>query len=299
MQSFKEYLAEANDTNPDLSGFKRNAKIMLDNGIFLYRGVGTPRPKFLIDDRWGAWISDERTIERAPSGRNIDAMRISDKWEIPKRKLSYFATRDKEHAGNFAIRNEHEPMLIIPADNVNLFAWMATDFNMGSSSSFSNAFNTVAHAVRFMFSGISYEDDKADGSINKSVFALLKKFKIKQDELSEINPDDDRAIKFVDALLNKMDEYSSVNDDPDFKKNIVPVLKTIAGKVKNAKVSSVGEIYSKASQETFKIKTFSNLADIPKKMKTADELWFNGKYLSIVMKNDGEHEILSSIVDKE
>lgn len=118
MTTFKQYLLEAEDH--DLSGFAHNIRVMLDNKIFLYRGTGTIKNSVKIGkgswDTFTGFIASERTIQRSPKGSKT-AGRLSASWEVPNRSLSYFVTRDFDHASRFG-----NLLLVIPADNVSQYA---------------------------------------------------------------------------------------------------------------------------------------------------------------------------------
>jgi hypothetical protein len=300
MTTFKQFLLEAE--GHDLSGFARNIRVMLDNKIFLYRGTQTRRGDFLLtipsthpdadpsntEDimNFGAFIASERTIERTPKGSRV-ASRLADTWQVPNRKLSYFVTRDEKHAANFG-----ELMLVIPADNVDLFAWSATDFNQGDKTLFKQKLMNVELTTKKLFREIAYlieprkryddEDDEEDADdleLRALLMKILKDAKVDPAQLKPLHVESADGIKLADLLIKNVEKIKKINRS----KTAVGLINTLQEVLEKLDVASVGDVYAHASVEAFKIKTFSNLANIPKRLKSSDELWFNGKYLAVFL----------------
>ncbi|WP_407305449.1 hypothetical protein [Acinetobacter sp.] len=280
MKTFKEHLLE--ESTGDLSDFRKNAETMLSKGIFLYRGTRTARQNLQIGDFTGS-IQTARTIQRKAKGSRA-MTRVSSKWEIPDRSLSYFATRDASHASTFG-----NIMLVIPGDDVSFYAWTATDFNQSTGDDYKRFFSIVEIDVSVILSGTSrlHVDDEVGKftDLQTKMLKALKAAGIEKGEAASLPPEDPRAGKFIDSVLAMKDDFEKSKDDfgPNraISKNVLVSLAWIEKALRKLKKNSVVEIFADASPKAFKIKTFTDLADIPKKLKSADELWFNGKYLAI------------------
>ena len=281
MTTFKEYLIEAE--TGDFSDFVKNAQLMLDKQIFLYRGTETEKKTIDLGEGFTAHISTARTIARRPKGSKA-AHRISSTWEIPPRNLSYFVTRSADHADRFG-----HLLLVIPADDVSQYAWMATDFNEGSAGSFKKDFRTVELDMISILKYVRALDIEDSNKYDDIIFERLRKLGIMQVELDRIDAEDPKAVKVVDALLDQYDKFVELNDNKYgessfFTRHVLPLIKTVKLILEKYSMKSVGEVFTHATKDTFKIKTFSSLSDIPAKSsstKSSDELWFNGKYLAI------------------
>jgi len=270
MTTFKQFLLEDDpDSNPDLSGFKKNAKIMLEEQIFLYRGTRTARHHLKLGTFTG-FIASERTIDRVPKGSKVQA-RLSVNWEVPKRSISYFVTRDASHASDFG-----DLMFVIPADDISLYAWSAYDFNQGTTNSYQHQVETLEdYTTDMLFFRHSVPPIPV-------LVAAAKLAGIGGDD--KLPPDDPKAIQYVDYIIGKVDDIEDmVSDDPDNwrAEKLLGMVSKIIVAISKANAKTAGDVYANATAKTFKIKTFTNLADIPKKLKGPDELWFNGKFLAI------------------
>lgn len=284
MTTFKQYLLEAE--TGDFSDFKNNAQLMLDKKIFLYRGTATEKTGIELASFTGH-IATARTIARRPKGSKV-AHKISANWEIPPRSLSYFTTRSAHHADRFGYL-----MLVIPADDVSQYAWTATDFNEGSSDSFKKKFQTLELAMARITRYVREMDISEGDKYEDEIFKILQKLGIMQVELDRIDTDDPKVVKLIDAMLDQYENFETLNDNKYgessfFIRNIFPLLKNTRKLLEKMEMKSVGDVFKHATKDTFKIKTFSSLSDIPKMQAlNADELWFNGKYLAINL--DSQH----------
>ena len=300
MLSFKQYLAEAK--NPDLSGFMKNAQLMLDKDILLFRGTESKKQEFVIgtDDELGysGYIGQQRTVERRAKGSKV-ASRLAATWEIPNRQLSVFATRDADHAADFG----YELLMIIPADDVSLYGWSATDFNQGSNKLPKMQIHALEGAMTNIFR--NFEDanpDTDEDPISVLMFKGLAKAGVTTTELREFikKPESPEACALADVLVSMLPDFEKqlekIENNKDvylamYKRQIVREIGRIKDALDTLKVFKVRDAFAAASPELFKIKTFSDLADIPKKLSTSDELWFNGKFLAINL--DGRHTAYS------
>lgn len=278
MHTFKEYLLESETV--DVSDFKRNIEVMADKQIFLFRGTNTLRGSFAIkpDGPNVAYVNSIRTIERKSKASSQIASKLSKDWDIPNRKLSYFVTRDADHASGFG-----HITLVIPSDDVDFYAWSATDFNQGTSGQFKKEVENMESRIGALLFGVARIRPGRGGEAGKIFFDVIDKTKIDFDELQ---PESEEAGKFVDAVLDRFDDMAAVDDEDEdnyhgVKDKVMPILTAIKKAKEKLKLKSVHDIFAQASKETYRIKTFKNLGDIPRKLKTPDELWFSGKYLAV------------------
>lgn len=288
MTTFKQYLLEAE--GHDLSGFAHNIQIMLDNKIFLYRGTNTLKTSLTMGagswDTFTGFIASERTIQRTPKGSKI-ASKLSASWEVPNRNLSYFVTRDPDHAARFG-----NLLLVIPADSVSQFAWSATDFNQGEKEEFKTHFHTIEFCTEMILEIIAKIDRISANHFQDEVLQILDSVKISQTEARTLLADDPKAIKILNAFIFNLDKLTAVAESLDRYESlqaqvILHRITIVKNSLEKIGITDVAEVYAGANSESFKIITFDSLDKIPNKPTTSDELWFNGKYLAINL--DGKH----------
>lgn len=306
MTTFKQFLLEEES---DFSSFKKNAKIMLDNQIFLYRGTGTAKNSFDVDADHTGFIAAARTIERHAKG-SAAAMRISAEWEIPNRKLSYFVTRDAEHASLFA---RGSLLFVIPADDVSQFAWTGTDFNQGKGDDYKKQFSDMESATRALLYGMAHLTSEDEG-ISIKLIKMVTDLGGKISQLGNLAPESTPATDVVDGVLKMYDEIEAAPRTIDdaikrkttvdyVAKNVFQLLDTIKTAMRKTKSMKAADVYANATPKAFKIKTFNDLSKIPKKLKSPDELWFNGRYLAVNLSSrhhtaEDMHKILQAILEK-
>lgn len=289
MTTFKQFLLETDD---DLSAFKGNAKIMLDNNILLYRGTNSLKTSITLGNRTG-FIASERTIERVAKGNKV-AANLAAKWEIPKRALAYFATRDAAHADQFG-----HLLLVIPADNVSQFAWMGTDFNQAANGSFNHSLEMLDSKSRDIINYMR-DMDAEDNATSANLLKLITDAGIDPTKIDRKTaaPDSPDGLKLVNIILSN----PSALEDDFLGKYFIKRRDELQKIFDKHDVKTPEEFLAMASPKTMRIKTFDSLDKIPKRLATPDELWFNGRYLAINLDSRYHtpadmHKILQAILE--
>ena len=126
-----------------LAPYRKNLREMFHEKVFMYRGVrDLPQDKVKFGDT-SVYFMNTRKRE-SKSGFNT-LMYLSKQWKnVPPRDESVYASFDEAHALQFG-----EFVLVVPADSVNQYAAIPTDFNMSDSRTVKN----LVYAIHNMLGG--------------------------------------------------------------------------------------------------------------------------------------------------
>ena len=262
--------------------FKRNAATMLEKNILLFRGTNSIKHEFSVgndDETFRAYIGKQRTIERETKGSKVSA-RLAKNWTIPNRALSAFVTRSADHAIGFG-----HLMLVIPADNVEMYGWSKTDFNMPKDGQFREKLQSVEYYMTRIY-GVLANLGETSTSITRRLASIMHRANVTAADAKKFHGEIEskESTEFFDILLSHVDELDKLrldDDNPLSYIRVVDHLENCKNALESLSMESVAEVFEEASKESFELTTFKELGDIPKAGPSYDELWFTGDFIGV------------------
>ena len=278
----------------DISPYKKTLKEMVDHKIIFYRGqdfesehgvdllVNLDGENFRITVYK---IQKRKDIRRSISGDQSLINLSSIKWkDLPDRKKSYFATQQMSHTGLFG----GKPAIIIPADNVDRFAWAPEDFNLTNTSKglkqkiidISQGIGSLVTSLKTLINHESEAQSEAQQLIVKmlkTVDISISNFEITNDESAE------QAEQLIEIIWKNKKLLVKNKKDGNYYRamRIVSQIERIKELLETNGWQTLKDMFDEFTPEQFHIKLFSKISEIPVDAAVSDELWFEGDFLAI------------------
>lgn len=272
--------------------YKQNIKKVIDNQLLLFRTSrihSYPKLEPIGDfDYFWKEIPKRQAERTSIVGTQFYMWWVDAKFEdFPKRSKSYFATQHKTHGSKFGYGND--TMMIIPADNVEKFGWMPTDFNEGDAPSMAHMYfrsiqtlwtivgrimdKKQTSLVRRMDSEIFHKRkiscDPEDGIPQRKFFDIL-------DALNELIDNEPLYRKWTEGSVTTSNPMNPVDA------RLLDELKSFKDELREEGFESIEDMLKRITPTFLKAELFTDLAQIKKSSSSkADELWFEGDYLAI------------------
>lgn len=280
------HIKESIDQEVDLNPFRGNILKMVKSQQLLYRGVGEAVAKRPSEKVIRALNSPRRSL----SGNDLLNSYMSHNWqEVPRRAYSHFCSQSLAHVSIFG-----DPVLCIPADDVNLFAHVKTDFNMGGTPDRKSVDTVLSkiHAIRSDMKSCISADDYGTTEWSKEVYPAIRKFDVEkyfnQVKFAVDPTTTPGVIEFFDYCLSHMSKLHRCAELP--RQNLINyIFDDLKYALDTAGYSYVKDMFNEITPEKLGITTFSSLDSRPPRSKE-DEIWFEGNYLLLMPEDEYQSE---------
>ena len=282
---FKQYLLEAESIVSVAKAYKKNIATTIESKFFMFRNSES-HAELTIDNTTGAYWREVRTRDTSRSQSGYSDTALLMKWVdatwkgFPRRSWSYFATQNRSHAKMFG--DEHDALLIIPADNVKKFAYMKTDFNLTKHEDLMK----LSTNLDAFWHDIGDEFNKTESSYIKNIGkdVILKRRLQYEEPITDKN-----VVKIVEALNELTDNYQTYFNhvfadgeaQHDDEREFLDTLQM--WKESSTDKGTVEDMMAQINPMNFGAALYTNYSALAaeKSSSRSDEIWFEGPYLAI------------------
>lgn len=261
--------------------YKQNIRAVLDKHLYFFRAADVHRPVMDDETELNWYEAPKRTVKRDSIFGNGNWLMswVEATWaNYPKRSMSYFATQSQMSAQNFG--RGDQVLMIIPADDVENFGVMETDFNRSSTEA-----QTLMAAIQDLLKtckltiGVGFTPLLR--KLDKEVFQT-RGISFFEDDLPKPTPDNIKHfIDALDELLDNLFQIQQRSSGERAEEKLIKTLKEFRGELKEMGHATLAEYAESFSPTAMGARLYTDFRHIKSSPSKDDELWFEGSYLGI------------------